>query len=974
MSDPGNDAVQSYTVNWGDGLYDVYTPEQIAQNNQVTHTYSAAPGTANITVDLTDDGGTYSNVAASFPVDVNPFLPSVDELTMDAGLPNKFHIANFGTTITNAGLSITPSEGLYNISASYVDDAGNGILDWSPDGSTQPGDYTLLVSAAYNSLSWSKSITVHVVSQDMPPVFPCHDMAVSNYSGSISFAACDKEDATLNYSITLDPSSPDLPADAQIDSYGNFTCTFSGNDAYKIYEFDVTATDSANQSDTMHVVMSAVVSYSNTPSVVANAYTSVDVNSTPIQLSLGADEQIENGNPYFYIDELPSHGSLDNTEGTDGYVNYTPDTNFRGLDTFTYHWEYDRHDYSYPYGIIGRATTNIAHEYVQVGQFCDLMVDGMPVVDGKYVLGAGQTKTIMLTLDNPRGDGVPATGKWSVSYDPKVMKVSCGGDESLPNQSHLIRDLSSSQTITLSVTGVSGGSTGIYASWNVWSDPTASPAYQFGVGGSQSLGIQAAGVDIDTDSNNDGTIDHLTDDPIEEQDPGKVLAVSTEGSVSLAQAIVRPTGIEPMAAGEVIGELKATGDIRVWADAGRSTLLVSSGGSATFDLYSDTVPSTVYVEGLAVGTGELEWKVTVNGQSVGDDKVKFTVIELDSLTVNQHDDSNNTVTVTDSTPKNMIVWEDSKGNVGLDIKAMFEPGNVGKYVYWGIEQGGAILKYGNFANEDSIPDQKFNVANGRNINVLVWLGGEADVNEKKLQVSVTAPDTHEDFIYPFAWTQGQANPDKPAIISSIKTTNNKNKLQILVKKGEGYDQVSQGHSLLDVFKGIGTDQDSGQVAIIWKNNNHEGWNNNDVRETNAVQVPISMSHRKDGAAKWDQNGDGISWEVQIPADAVYVKIILIYTDILEGNYTQNSSSGRGDMPAIVGSWEGTKDADGNWSFTMNTGDITTTNGNAPGEGMKNDKVSSIGGILNGMGFNLNERRKNSSTYDTGYDIWSKPNQ
>lgn len=90
MSDPGNDAVQSYTVNWGDGLYDVYTPEQIAQNNQVTHTYSAAPGTANITVDLTDDGGTYSNVAASFPVDVNPFLPSVDELTMDAGLPINF--------------------------------------------------------------------------------------------------------------------------------------------------------------------------------------------------------------------------------------------------------------------------------------------------------------------------------------------------------------------------------------------------------------------------------------------------------------------------------------------------------------------------------------------------------------------------------------------------------------------------------------------------------------------------------------------------------------------------------------------------------------------------------------------------------------------------------------------------------------------------------------------------------------------
>jgi hypothetical protein len=48
----------------------------------------------------------------------------------------------------------------------------------------------------------------------------------------------------------------------------------------------------------------------------------------------------------------------------------------------------------------------------------------MTQIDGKYILGAGQTVTALISISNPRGDGVPVDGIWSISYDLKVIKVS----------------------------------------------------------------------------------------------------------------------------------------------------------------------------------------------------------------------------------------------------------------------------------------------------------------------------------------------------------------------------------------------------------------------------------------------------------------------------------------------------------------------------------------------------------------------
>jgi hypothetical protein len=104
------------------------------------------------------------------------------------------------------------------------------------------------------------------------------------------------------------------------------------------------------------------------------------------------------------------------------------------------------------------------------------------------------------------------------------------------------------------------------------------------------------------------------------------MSVHQDGRDDLAEVIIRPTGLYPLCAGEVIGQLAATGNIRVWADRGMTTLLASPGSPKTWDLSSDTIPSTVYVEGTAAGTGQLTWTVAANAHEVAEDRLDFMAV------------------------------------------------------------------------------------------------------------------------------------------------------------------------------------------------------------------------------------------------------------------------------------------------------------------------------------------------------------
>ena len=246
----------------------------------------------------------------------------------------------------------------------------------------------------------------------------------------------------------------------------------------------------------------------------------------------------------------------------------------------------------------------------------------MTMVDGQYVLAAGKTATITFTFNNPRGDGVPVMGKWNLSYDPSVIKVSVGGDESLPNQGHLISGMSSSQTITLSVTGVSGGSTGIYASWNVWSDPEASPAYQFGIGSSQSLGLSVVGAHIDAEA--------------------KVIAVHENGANDLVPVDLEVFGITPTAIGQVIGVLTATGGTINNGSAasfnGTGAIVLPSGANVTLTLTGSNTshnalspilsnPTGGTLSVVKSGTGKWTFNQTGNKTYSGDTHVIARTLE-----------------------------------------------------------------------------------------------------------------------------------------------------------------------------------------------------------------------------------------------------------------------------------------------------------------------------------------------------------
>ena len=72
VTDPGTDTVSSYVVHWGDGNSDTYPT-----NGAKTHTYADGPATRSITVDLTDEDGTYLDRANAKSVTVDNVAPTI---------------------------------------------------------------------------------------------------------------------------------------------------------------------------------------------------------------------------------------------------------------------------------------------------------------------------------------------------------------------------------------------------------------------------------------------------------------------------------------------------------------------------------------------------------------------------------------------------------------------------------------------------------------------------------------------------------------------------------------------------------------------------------------------------------------------------------------------------------------------------------------------------------------------------------
>ena len=153
-------------------------------------------------------------------------------------------------------------------------------------------------------------------------------------------------------------------------------------------------------------------------------------------------------------------------------------------------------------------------------------------------------------------------------------------------------------------------------------------------------------VDLDTDSNNDGTIDPVngatgTDDPIEydSDKPGRVVGVNThETAGALAEVDLRSIDLSGLSTSGMLLKLTASSHIKVWADTSRTQLICGEGQTKTWTVSGTSASSAVYyVEGVSAGGATLTYVLEGGQLSVPAwDGVRFTVVDVDADT-----DSNN---------------------------------------------------------------------------------------------------------------------------------------------------------------------------------------------------------------------------------------------------------------------------------------------------------------------------------------------
>ncbi|NCZ97362.1 hypothetical protein EBZ02_09510, partial [bacterium] len=87
-------------------------------------------------------------------------------------------------------------------------------------------------------------------------------------------------------------------------------------------------------------------------------------------------------------------------------------------------------------------------------------------------------------------------------------------------------------------------------------------------------------VNLDTDSNNDGSISHAVDDPIETSAPGRLVAVREHARDPLAAVQIDPIGLSTWVSGNIMATLSASNNIRVYADAAGTQMLFPAGSTS----------------------------------------------------------------------------------------------------------------------------------------------------------------------------------------------------------------------------------------------------------------------------------------------------------------------------------------------------------------------------------------------------------
>ena len=557
------------------------------------------------------------------------------------------------------------------------------------------------------------------------------------------------------------------------------------------------ATDSTGHVDMRHVVLGVQVEYQGyAPTQIAkNTYAAVEENSGVNRISVMGigSELMSYCSGMLYIDAQPAHGTLQLDPDYLGCVLYAPDQDYRGLDTFAYHWRYKKLDYWHPYTLppLGWAETNVSRQQIQVGNWVDLEPDEQLGVYST-VLAVGGKTTATLTLQNPRADGVSTPGFWELSFNPDLIRVyDSSGKEILPPPSMSIgwpsdtflETVADEEQITLTVVGVSAGQAELTATWNAWGgehDSTLYPDVALFDGWhwitTESIDFAVVDVDLDIDSDNANGLERSDyEDQIEEELPGKLVRLNNDddngnGVPDLEEAYgatvageddlaeVRLHALVDAALGEISdwsvtlqADLDDLAMIRVYDNPEKGIPYLfqtppgGDTGSISFNLDAyGTFAETLWVEGIETDAVTLDLILANDVLGIERrDTIKLTVLELQEVIVY---DLSNIATAEDQTPKDLHIVQDEL-TATVTLVAFFDPQTfgehgTGQFVHATIVRSDGQSVLDTTCRDDHVFLNQSLVAleTARDFTVTVWVdmnrNGAVDSNEDRRTVIV----------------------------------------------------------------------------------------------------------------------------------------------------------------------------------------------------------------------------------------------
>jgi autotransporter-associated beta strand protein len=330
ITDPGSDSITYYVVHWGDGESTTYTAAQVASTSRiVTHAY-ADDGSYTITVDLTDEDGTYTNVAAQnvTAANVAPTITISGNASAVEGVAYALTLCSVvdpgsdtvNTYVIHWGDGYEDTYTAQEIANAnrvtthyYADDSSGRVI--TVDLADEDGTYTDVASLTVVVANATPSLTlqnnqVAVAGQSLSLV----DFGIITDTGFTDANDSDSAE-TFTYSIDWGDSSTVNSGSATVDAQGSAgtptLASFDGSHTYNyggVYTVTVRVSDDdgGTVTKTLNVTVNAV------PTIVAGASALTSpVTGTWVGLSvLGGDEEGESNLTYTWTTtSLPTGAS-----------------------------------------------------------------------------------------------------------------------------------------------------------------------------------------------------------------------------------------------------------------------------------------------------------------------------------------------------------------------------------------------------------------------------------------------------------------------------------------------------------------------------------------------------------------------------------------------------------------------------------------------------------------------------------------